>query len=418
MEKCCCGKMISRIPTFETLTMLSFLKHHFLNPLKELLHDSKTIGIGLLCCTVVSLLLSNYSLTNINYIHFWNNSFVENHQQHLRIGIIQLPNSILQIINDFLMTIFFFAVAMEIKREIVDGELSSTKKAALPVFAAFGGMIVPAIIFLFITKNTYYTNGWAIPTATDIAFTIGIASMLGKRIPNNLKIFLMALAIIDDLGAIVVIAFFYGSTIHWIYLILAAAIMIVLYVLNKLRFKFGVAHFMLGLILWYCIFNSGIHATIAGVAFGAIVPKKFLQQFEIILHNWVYFLILPLFVLANTAITISSNFSVVEHQSLFLGIVLGLVVGKPLGIFLICFMFTKFKVVNLPENVSYKTLLVGATLAGIGFTMSIFIATLAYNNLLLQDVSKMATLIASALAAIIGVVVALIYLPKIQNETS
>jgi NhaA family Na+:H+ antiporter len=148
MEKCCCGKMISRIPTFETFAMLSFLKHHFLNPLKELLHDSKTIGIVLLCCTVVSLLLSNYSLTSINYIHFWNSSFVENHQQHLRIGIIQLPNSILQIINDFLMSIFFFAVAMEIKREILQGELASFKKSILPIVAAVGGMIIPAILYI------------------------------------------------------------------------------------------------------------------------------------------------------------------------------------------------------------------------------------------------------------------------------
>lgn len=390
--------------------MLSFLKHHFLNPLKELLHDSKAIGVILLCCTILSLLMANLQTTNSFYNNFWNKSFVDNNQHHLQLGFIILPNSLQLFINDVLMAIFFFLVSMEIKREITQGELSSLKKATMPAFAAVGGMLIPAIIFFSITQNTPFSKGWAIPTATDIAFTLGIASLLGKRLPNNLKIFLMALAIIDDLGAIIVIALFYGSTINVAYLSMAIVTTISLYFLQKT--KFGAIHLIAGILLWYFIYNSGIHATIAGVVFGLFIPNNLLRSFEIKLHNWVYFLILPLFVLANTAINISSDTNFSVNSKLIIAILTGLIIGKPLGIVMVCFILHKLKLATLPNNMSFKTLLAGGFLAGIGFTMSIFVSTLAFENTELQNISKISILIGSMIAAIAGIIVSLTILPK------
>lgn len=308
------------------------------------------------------------------------------------------------------MAIFFFLVSMEIKREIIEGELSSLKKAAMPAFAAIGGMLMPAIIFYIITYGTNFTKGWAIPTATDIAFTLGIAAMLGKRVPNNLKVFLMALAIIDDLGAIIIIAIFYGSIIQWSYLIMATTTTIILFLIRKN--KFGFIHFILGILLWYFVYNSGIHATIAGVVFGLFIPNNLLRNFEIKLHHWVYFFILPLFVLANTAITISSNLNITANATLSVAILTGLVIGKPIGIVAICFVLHKLKLATMPKNISFKMLLVGGLLAGIGFTMSIFVSTLAFDNMELQNISKISILTGSAIAAILGIIIAITMLPK------
>lgn len=390
--------------------MFSFLKHHFLNPLKELLHDSKAIGIILLSCTILSLLLANLPITSFSYTIFWNKQFTANNQHHFSIGFIHLPNSLQLFINDVLMAIFFFLVSMEIKREIIEGELSSLKKAAMPAFAAIGGMLMPAIIFYIITYGTNFTKGWAIPTATDIAFTLGIAAMLGKRVPNNLKVFLMALAIIDDLGAIIIIAIFYGSIIQWSYLIMATTTTIILFLIRKN--KFGFIHFILGILLWYFVYNSGIHATIAGVVFGLFIPNNLLRNFEIKLHHWVYFFILPLFVLANTAITISSNLNITANATLSVAILTGLVIGKPIGIVAICFVLHKLKLATMPKNISFKMLLVGGLLAGIGFTMSIFVSTLAFDNMELQNISKISILTGSAIAAILGIIIAITMLPK------
>ena len=252
--------------------MLNFLKHKFLHPLLEFINDSRAIGIILLLCTFISLAIANTNF-GLGYIHFWQDSFQATNAHHFYVGFLSLPNSILTIINDLLMAAFFFMAGMEIKREMMIGELSSIKKSLLPIVAAIGGMIVPALLFTIFNKRTMYADGWAIPTATDIAFTLGVASLLGKRVPVNLKIFLTALAIIDDLGAIIVIAFFYGGAIHYLYLLGVLLTISLLCLVNYRRIKFGWVQIILGLILWYCMFNSGIHATVAGVVFAIFVPN-------------------------------------------------------------------------------------------------------------------------------------------------
>jgi NhaA family Na+:H+ antiporter len=291
---------------------------------------------------------------------------------------------------------------MEIKREMIFGELSSIKKSLLPIAAAIGGMIFPALFFTICNKGSNYSSGWAIPTATDIAFTLGVASLLGKRVPVNLKIFLTALAIIDDLGAIIVIALFYGGSINYLYLGAVVVVMLILYLLNKQKIKFGWLHIVLGVMLWYGMFNSGIHATVAGVVFAMFVPVGSLHRFEMKLHTPVYFIILPLFALANTAIVFPNNINEALASSLSWGIILGLCLGKPVGIFLLSYFLVYKKWALLPDGVSWNLLLSGGMLAGIGFTMSIFISTLAFDATMLQDIGKIATLVASLIAMVLG----------------
>ncbi len=381
--------------------MLNFLKHRFLNPLLEFISDSRAIGVCLLVCTLISLTIANTN-TGTAYIHFWQNSFQANGSHHLHMGFLSLPNSILAIINDFLMAIFFFMAGMEIKREMLIGELSSIQKSLLPIAAAVGGMLFPALLFTICNKGTTYENGWAIPTATDIAFTLGIASLLGKRVPVNLKIFLTALAIIDDLGAIIVIAFFYGETVHYLFIAGVLISVLLLWLLHYKKIKFGWVQIILGVILWYCMFNSGIHATVAGVVFAMFVPVTSLHHFEIKLHKPVYFIILPFFALANTAIIFPDNIAAALTSSLSWGIIFGLCLGKPIGIFLTSYFLIYKKWAALPTGISWRSLLGGGMVAGIGFTMSIFIATLAFDNILLQDTSKIATLLASFIAIFLG----------------
>jgi NhaA family Na+:H+ antiporter len=376
---------------------IGFLRRRFINYLQEFIQDSRAIGIILLSCTVVSLLVANTEFGPV--INEW--LVAEWHP----LESFHLPHSILHLINDGLMAIFFFLVGMEIKRELVVGELSSVKRALLPIAAAAGGMVVPALIFLLFNKGTLFQNGWGIPTATDIAFSLGVASMLGKRFPDNLKIFLTALAIIDDLGAIVVIAFFYGESIKLAWLLVAAAIVMILYWLNKRRYPFGVFQIALGVLLWYAVFNSGIHATIAGVLFAFMVPTGELTKWEHKLHNPVNFLILPLFALANTAIVINASvLGQVWTSTLGLGVMAGLVVGKPLGIFFACRTLVRNKVADLPKGINWYQLFGAGIVAGIGFTMSIFITGLAFSDLQYLDISKIAILFAALLSIVAGVV--------------
>lgn len=384
--------------------MLHFIRNTFLHPLKEIIHDSRAIGIILLCCTFLSLVIANIPSVNIAYTQFWENTFSKTNEHWLHIGFINLPNSILIIINDFLMAFFFFLAGMEIKRELSCGELSSFKKSFLPVFAALGGMLMPALLFLLCNKNSIYKHGWAIPTATDIAFTLGIASLLGKRVPLALKVFITALAIIDDLGAIVIIAIFYGSKLKVLYLVLSAVIVIVFYMLNKLKIKFGLWHILSSLLLWYCMFNSGIHATIAGVIAAFFVPVNNLEKLELKLHSPVYFLILPIFALANTAIIFPENFTTTLTNSLSIGIFIGLFLGKPLGIFIFSFLAVKTKIAALPEHTNFKQMIGAGILCGIGFTMSIFIAALAFKEIEFQNTAKIAVLIASFVSIIFGII--------------
>ncbi|WP_207493990.1 Na+/H+ antiporter NhaA [Aridibaculum aurantiacum] len=374
--------------------MFSVLKRRFLNPLFEFFNDSRAIGVVLLTCTFISLIISNLP-DGDTYSNFWNIEF------HI-FETLHLPHSLLHWINDGLMAVFFFLVGMEIKREMVEGELSSFRQSLLPITGALGGMIAPALIFLLFTYGSVYQGGWGIPTATDIAFSLGIASLLGKRAPIGLKIFLTALAIIDDLGAILIIALFYGGTINLWLLLACVAIVIIIYFLNKRSRHFGVIHILLGLLLWYCMFNSGIHATVAGVIFAFLVPVRLLTRYENKLHHPVYFLVMPIFALANTAIVIPGGGVGILNSALPWGIMLGLFLGKPLGIFLSTYILIKLRLADLPTNTNFFKMAGAGILAGIGFTMSIFISTLAFEDKQFQDISKIAVLVASFASMIVG----------------
>jgi NhaA family Na+:H+ antiporter len=373
---------------------IGFLKYKFIDPLKEFIEDSRAIGITLLICTALSLVLAN-STWAISYQHFWHTE--------LPWHTPMLPHSLEHFINDGLMAVFFLLAGLEIKSELIKGELSSLQKSILPIGGAIGGMAMPAIFFIVFNVGTTYVNGWAIPTATDIAFSLGVASLLGNRVPIALKIFLTALAIIDDLGAIVVIALFYGGALKWLFLIAAFAITALLFFVNQKMRRFSILQVLLGISIWFCMYNSGIHATVAGVLVAFTVPVKQIHRLELQLHNWVYFLIMPVFALANTAITIDTSNLVQDLTSpLSLGIIVGLVVGKPVGIMLVSYILVKAKIAQLPTNTRWMHMIGAGLLAGIGFTMSIFIATLAFSDVLLQNQSKLAVLTASILAIILG----------------
>ncbi|MET0466997.1 MAG: Na+/H+ antiporter NhaA [Chitinophagaceae bacterium] len=361
-----------------------------------LMRDSRSIGILLLLCTVISLVLANLA-GGAAYAHFWKTEFSWLHTSYL-------PHSIEHWINDGLMVLFFFLAGMEIRQELLQGELSSVSKATLPVAAAIGGMLVPAFIYALFNKGTPFSGGWAIPASTDIAFSLGIASLLGKRVPVSLKIFLTALAIIDDLGAIVVIALFYGEPVQVFYLLGAVLVISVLYLLNRQGVKFGIWHVLLGLLLWFAVFNSGIHATVAGVLFAWMVPVSKLDHFKHRLHYPVNFLIVPVFALANTAIVLPASTMDALNSPLSWGIIAGLVIGKPVGILLASWLVVKNKKAELPQHVSWMQLTGAGLLAGIGFTMSIFIAVLAFADTATQDQAKVAVLVASVTAIVLAMV--------------
>lgn len=365
------------------------------SPLNDFLQDSRAVGIVLIVCTLLSLIVSNSSI-HIPYLHFWERDI------HTPFEGLRLPHTLLHWINDGLMAVFFFLVGMEIKRELLTGELSSVRKSMLPVLAAMGGMICPALLFTVFNGNTPYYHGWGIPMATDIAFSLGILSLLGNRIPVSLKIFLTALAIIDDLGAIIAIAIFYTSQLHPAYLFTGLGIFVLLLILNRCKVERLVFYFIPGIILWYCIFNSGIHPTIAGVLLAFCIPLPKVGALEHTLHYPVNFIIMPVFALANTAIVLPSNMLHAFESPISIGIICGLVLGKPLGILLFSWVSTKFKIASLPANTSWKHILGVGAIAGIGFTMSIFIATLAYPQPELQVISKISVIAASLLAGIAG----------------
>jgi NhaA family Na+:H+ antiporter len=382
--------------------MRTIKKKSFSQLLHSYLHSNRSIGITLLLCTAISLLLANLSLTQNWYQHFWHHSLDGTAAHHTHLGWFNIPNSPSVFINDFLMAVFFFLAGMEIKREFLTGELSSIRQSLLPMVAAVGGMLMPAILFAFIARGSAYMQGWAIPTATDIAFTLGVISLLGRNVPSGLKIFVTALAIIDDLGAILVIAIFYGDALHWGYLLVVLLLVGILVLLNKKGFKFGWVHILLGLIMWYCMFNSGIHATVAGVIFAFLVPVHLLKRFEDIIHIPVYFIILPAFALANTNLVLPEHPFQALTGPLSTGIMAGLVIGKPLGISLSCYFLVSRKWAQLPSGVNWYKLIGAGILAGIGFTMSIFISALAFSGGPVEDMAKISVLVASLLAMLIG----------------
>lgn len=372
-----------------------YIRDRIISPIKEFIQDSRAVGIVLICCTVISLIITN-SAWGESYVHFWEKELVTPAPG------LHLPHTPMHLINDLLMAVFFFLVGLEIKRELLVGELASLKKSLLPIIGALGGMFVPAMIFLMFTAGSPLSRGWGIPMATDIAFSLGVLSMLGKRAPFSLRVFLMALAIIDDLGGIVTIAIFYAEEINWTYLFLSGGILFVLSLLNYFKLKRYFVYFMLGIILWYLIFNSGVHATIAGVLLAFTIPLHKIEDLIHQLHDPVNFVILPLFALANTTVLFPTEMGHVYTSIVHWGIFAGLVLGKPLGIFLFSRIAVALKIADLPEGMTWYHTLGMGMIAGIGFTMSIFMATLAFKAPEIQTIAKIGILGASLVAGIAG----------------
>jgi len=359
----------------------------------EFFDSEKAGGLILVFVTVLSLGLAN-SPWQINYINFW----------HFDLG----GHSVVHWINDGLMTIFFLLIGLELEREIYHGELSDLKNASLPIFGALGGIIAPAGLFLLLNFGTDTQAGAGIPMATDIAFAIGILSLLGNRVPNSLKIFLTALAVMDDLGAIIIIAIFYTTSIAFINLFIALGIFGLLLALNRLKVHNLIPYLFGGVAMWYFMLHSGVHATITGVLLAFAIPfgdggekspSFMLQHF---LHKPVAFFILPLFAIANTCITVGDDWQSGLGETNSLGIIIGLVIGKPLGIFLFSFIGAGLGLCALPTDLKWKNIIGAGFLGGIGFTMSIFIALLAFDNADIVNNSKIAILIASLIAGTIG----------------
>lgn len=379
-----------------------------IDPLRILINDSRFTGVMLIICTVLSIFLANFSGFGPAYKRLWDMEWFTAH--------FHLPDTLLSWINNYLMAFFFLMAGMEIKRELVTGELSSFKKAVLPFGAALGGMIVPALIFAYFNLHTHYSKGWGIPTATDIAFSVGIASILGKRVPVGLKILLMALAIIDDLGAIVVIALFYGGHINMLFLGIAAALYLGLIGCTYFKLKFGIVQIVLCFGLWFALFNSGVEASIAGVLISFAAPVDILPEFEKYIHKYVNFLILPLFAFANTAILLPSNIMGSFGSTLSLGIMVGLVLGKPIGIFLFSRVLVALKIASLPRNVNWKQVFGMGALAGIGFTMSIFTTMLAFKTEAFRDIAKVAILSSVLVSLVFSMIYFYLTSPKVQHE--
>ena len=399
-------------------------------------------------CAVIALMCAN--IPQLSFIHeLWDTSI------GINIGSFSLNMSLELWINDFLMAIFFFVVGLEIKREMMVGELSSIKQASLPILAAVGGMVVPAIIYsLFNMSDPQSASGWGIPMATDIAFALGVLSLLGKRVPLGLKVFLTALAIVDDLGAIIVLAIFYPThALHFDMLLYAAIVVLLLFILNRNKVNNPVMYLVPGLFLWYFVLQSGIHATIAGVILALTIPSKtvinevrfsvstkywldkfkqvsnsevevlanpeqqhilyqmeknvknmspLMHKFEAGLHPLVTFFIMPVFALANAGVALSGDLFAIPVPSVATGIFFGLLCGKPLGIFLFSLAAVKMRIAELPQGTNWKQIFALGIIAGIGFTMSIFIDGLAFSDENLINIGKAAILGTSLVAALAG----------------
>lgn len=367
----------------------------------EFFESERASGIVLIFCTATSIAIAN-SYFGKSYLDFWHS------QVGLEIAGAMFKFSLDHWINDGLMAIFFLLIGLEIERELYVGELSNPKGAALPIFAAIGGMATPTLLHFLFNRGTPTQAGFGIPMATDIAFAIGALALLGSRVPMPLKVFLTALAIIDDLGAIVVIALFYASDFSLLYLILALATFAGLLVLNRLGVYRLVFYLVPGFVMWYLMLQSGIHASIAGVLLAFAIPfargdgesPSFkLQHF---LHKPVAFIIMPLFALANTSIAVTGNWIEGLTTSNSLGIFAGLIVGKPLGITLFSYLTIKLGLSALPNDVSWRHIIGAGFLGGIGFTMSIFITYLAFDNLEIVQASKISILLGSLIAGSVG----------------
>lgn len=431
--------------------MIQFLKkqklfHRIKDPLVEFVRLEAFSGIVLMFFTVMALVLANSAIGE-SFIAYWSNYF------GVQFGDWSLKKSFLHWINDGLMAVFFFVVGLEIKRELLTGGLSSIKKASLPIFAAIGGMLIPALIYVSFNTQGSGTHGWGVPMATDIAFALGILILLGKRIPISLKLLLTSIAIVDDIGAVIVIALYYTSEIDWIYLLYGGGIYAVLWFFNYLKIRNIPVYLIFGVFLWYVLLKSGVHATLAGILLALTIParasknlfefigsnqellenletkisklskkpnEKFiqssvssiesicikvispLQRLEHSFHPWVAYLIVPLFAFANAGVIIDTELTSRVFEPISIGIIVGLFVGKPLGIFLFSWIGVKMKLAQKPSEICWSQILGIGFLGGIGFTMSFFVSQLAFTDGEVLSLAKLAVLIASFFSGITG----------------
>ncbi|CUU48684.1 Na+/H+ antiporter NhaA [Clostridium beijerinckii] len=384
------------------------MKNKILNPFIYFFKNESSSGIILLISALLAMIIANSKFASVyeNTLH-----------TYITIGYmnLSLSMSVLHWINDGLMAIFFLVVGMEIKREVVFGELKSFNKTILPISAAVGGMIVPAIIYALVNYKAVTISGWGIPMATDIAFALGILSLVAKNAPKGIVVFLTALAIVDDLGAIIVIAIFYSNQISWLSLAIGSIVFAILLIANKLQVKHKSFYIIMGLALWIFILKSGIHATIAGVLLGIALPTgknvnefktSVLYKFEHALTPISSFIIMPIFSIANSGVVISTDsLSNIIFSPVSIGIIAGLFVGKQVGIFGISYILVKLKLAELPSNVTKRHLYGASILAGIGFTMSLFISSLSFTDEGTLSLAKMSVMIVSILSAIFGAII-------------
>ncbi len=430
-----------------------------LSPFDRFLKRQSSSGILLLIAAIIAMLWSNSSNADM-YFDFWD------YELSIGQGIFSISEPLRFWVNDGLMALFFFVVGLEIKREVMAGELSTIKDMVMPLMAAIGGMIVPAVIFLLVVGNTEMAQGWAIPMATDIAFSLGILSLLGSRVPIGLKVFLTALAIIDDIGAILIIAFFYSNDIHWIYLQVAAGLVLLLLIFNYFNLRVITLYIIVGIVVWYCFLKSGVHPTVAGVLVALTIPatrkmkmQDFIEQtrtslvefknanwpdskvvlgkkqisavdsiaqsvkkvqspvqsLENTLSDFTANLVMPIFALANASIVIMGNdFDLLNGVTMGAGI--GLLIGKVVGISFFAWLSVRLAWTQLPEGVSWTQIIGVGFLAGIGFTMSLFITNLAYTDVAVIYASKIGIVIGSLVAGTIGFIILKINFKKMENS--
>jgi len=416
------------------------------SPFQEFFQQEASSGVLLIVATVIALIWAN-SPWAASYVHLWETKIT------ISFGTFGISKDLLHWINDGLMAVFFFVVGLEIKREVLVGELSSPRQAILPIIAAIGGMVVPAGFYLLFNAGGSAQSGWGIPMATDIAFALGVLSLLGKRVPLSLKIFLTAVAIVDDLGAVLVIALFYTSEIVWVSLLIGAVFLGALIVANRLGIRSPLLYGLLGLGLWVAFLKSGVHATIAGVLLAMTIPVRTrtnteeffinasffpdefrkhgkpgesaltnkaqrsaimaieiaaehaqtpLQRLEHILHPWVSYFIMPVFALANAGVVLRGNLFSTLVQPVTLGIITGLIFGKQIGVFIASYIAVKLKWADLPSGMTWKRLYGLSWLAGIGFTMSLFITSLAFTDTKILAMAKAGILFASIISGTVG----------------
>ncbi|MEW8025906.1 MAG: Na+/H+ antiporter NhaA [Candidatus Thiodiazotropha sp.] len=391
--------------------------------LQDFMRQDSSSGILLIFAAILAMILENSPLS-------WFYDALLDTPVEIRIGELQLAKPLLLWINDGLMAVFFMLIGLEVKREFLEGELSSLDQIILPGLGAIGGMLVPAAIYYWLNQSDPVAlNGWAIPAATDIAFALGIISLLGKRVPVSLRVFLMALAIFDDLGAIIIIAIFYTADLSFASLIIAVAAIVVLFVLNMLQVSRVSAYVMVGVILWVAVLKSGVHATLAGVVLGLMIPIKDpknsdrspLREVEHGLHQWVAILIVPLFAFANAGVSLSGLTFDALLEPIPLGIAAGLFVGKQIGIMLFCGVAIVLGFAKLPNGASWSGFYATTILCGIGFTMSLFIASLAFeqggtSSIFMGD--RLGILLGSGLSAVIGYLILRIFNPSNREASS